>query len=109
METSVKLGFKKQVLRLKYSWSENFYVSAALAEASIIIREHNAATNLFMCAWFNEVVRFTARDQLSFPYVLIRLPVLHLHMFPVCTRKALVNSLGHQRKAQLYFSRGDGQ
>lgn len=71
----------------------------ALAEASVIVREHTPATNLFMCVWFNEVMRFTARDQLSFPYVLHRLRILHLNMFPVCTRKSLVNSMGHARKA----------
>lgn len=72
----------------------------ALAEASVIIREHTPLTNLFMCLWFNEVTRFTARDQLSFPYVLKRLGLLHINMFPVCTRKALVNSMGHVRKAK---------
>ncbi|KMT19272.1 hypothetical protein BVRB_1g012800 [Beta vulgaris subsp. vulgaris] len=73
----------------------------ALAEASIIIREHSPLTNLFMCLWFNEVVRFTSRDQLSFPYVLWRLKVLNdINMFPVCTRKDLVNSMGHIRKAK---------
>ena len=75
-------------------------IFAALAEASVIVREHAPLTNLFMCLWFNEVTRFTARDQLSFPYVLRRLALLHIHMFPVCTRKALVNSLGHVRKAK---------
>ena len=72
----------------------------ALGEASVIVREHTPATNYFMCAWFNEVMHFTARDQLSFPYMLYRLRVLHLNMFPVCTRKALVNSLGHVGKAK---------
>lgn len=72
----------------------------ALAEASIIIREHTPLTNLFMCLWFNEVTRFTARDQLSFPYVLRRLKELRVHMFPVCTRKAFVNSMGHVQKAK---------
>ncbi|KAI5074084.1 hypothetical protein GOP47_0010045 [Adiantum capillus-veneris] len=72
----------------------------ALAEASVIIREHTPLTNLLMCLWFNEATRFTARDQLSFPYVLKRLDLLHINMFPVCTRKALVNSMGHVRKAK---------
>lgn len=80
---------------------ENLRISGhkALAEASVIVREHTPATNLFMCVWFNEVMRFTARDQLSFPYVLHRLHILQLNMFPVCTRKSLVNSMGHARKA----------
>ncbi|KAK3165441.1 hypothetical protein QOZ80_1AG0033240 [Eleusine coracana subsp. coracana] len=70
----------------------------ALAEASIIVRELNPATNHFICTWFNEVVRFTSRDQLSFPYVLWRLNMAGMRMFPVCTRRDLVNSLGHTRK-----------
>uniref|UniRef100_A0A7N0ZTY8 TOD1/MUCI70 glycosyltransferase-like domain-containing protein n=1 Tax=Kalanchoe fedtschenkoi TaxID=63787 RepID=A0A7N0ZTY8_KALFE len=73
----------------------------ALAEASIIVREHTQLTNLFMCLWFNEVVRFTSRDQLSFPYVLRQLGALtNINMFRVCTRKDLVNSMRHKRKAK---------
>ncbi|CAL1410958.1 unnamed protein product [Linum trigynum] len=73
----------------------------ALNEASIIVREHTPVVNLFMCIWFNEAVRFTSRDQLSFPYVLWRLKVLKdVNMFPVCVRKDLVNSIGHLRKAK---------
>ncbi|KAF8751448.1 hypothetical protein HU200_012125 [Digitaria exilis] len=72
----------------------------ALAEASVIVRELTPAPNHFMCAWFNEVVRFTSRDQLSFPYVLWRLNMPGMSMFPVCTRRDLVNSLGHTRKVK---------
>ncbi|KAI4388408.1 hypothetical protein MLD38_000736 [Melastoma candidum] len=80
---------------------KRFHGKKALAEASVIVREHTPATNLFMCLWFNEVVRFTSRDQLSFPYVLWRLGVLdNINIFPVCTRKDLVNSMGHLRKAK---------
>ncbi|XP_059455455.1 probable hexosyltransferase MUCI70 isoform X1 [Corylus avellana] len=80
---------------------KRFNGKKALAEASVIVREHTPLTNLFMCLWFNEVVRFTSRDQLSFPYVLWRLKVLkNINMFPVCTRKDLVNSMGHIRKAK---------
>ncbi|KAL8547111.1 hypothetical protein ACS0TY_006726 [Phlomoides rotata] len=79
---------------------KRFNGKKALAEASIIVRKHTQATNLFMCLWFNEVVCFTSRDQLSFPYVLWRLKgLVHINMFPVCTRKDLVNSMGHIRKA----------
>lgn len=80
---------------------KRFNGKKALSEASVIAREHTPLTNLFMCLWFNEVVRFTSRDQLSFPYVLWRLKVLKdINMFPVCTRKDLVNSMGHIRKAK---------
>ncbi|KAF5791464.1 putative ceramidase [Helianthus annuus] len=65
------------------------------------LNEASPMTNLFMCLWFNEVVRFMSRDQLSFPYVLWRLKGLkNINMFPVCTRKDLVNSMGHIRKAK---------
>ncbi|XWS44608.1 hypothetical protein CRYUN_Cryun15aG0062200 [Craigia yunnanensis] len=80
---------------------KRFNGKKALNEASVIVRKHTPLTNMFMCLWFNEVVRFTSRDQLSFPYVLWRLKVLkNINMFPVCTRKDLVNSMGHIRKAK---------
>ncbi|XWS40357.1 hypothetical protein CRYUN_Cryun18bG0134100 [Craigia yunnanensis] len=77
----------------------------ALVEASVIVREHTPLTNLIMCLWFNEVVRFTSRDQLSFPFVLRQLSILNnINLFPVCTRKELVNSMGHKRKARSQIS-----
>ncbi|KAH0759202.1 hypothetical protein KY290_022695 [Solanum tuberosum] len=80
---------------------KRFNGKKALSEASIIVREHTPSTNLLMCLWFNEVVRFTSRDQLSFPYVLWRFKEFrNINMFPVCTRKDLVNSMGHIRKAK---------
>ncbi|XP_058725234.1 probable hexosyltransferase MUCI70 [Vicia villosa] len=73
----------------------------ALCEASVIVRKLTPLSNLLMCVWFNEVVRFTSRDQLSFPYVLWRLKAFKdVNTFPVCTRKDLVNSMGHIRKAK---------
>ncbi|XP_062212533.1 probable hexosyltransferase MUCI70 [Phragmites australis] len=79
---------------------KRFHGKKALAEASVIVRDHTPLTNLFMCLWFNEVVRFTSRDQLSFPYVLRRLSPPGVHLFPVCARKDLVYSFGHKRKVK---------
>ncbi|PUZ36841.1 hypothetical protein GQ55_9G069600 [Panicum hallii var. hallii] len=79
---------------------KRFNGKKALAEASVIVRDHAPSTNLFMCLWFNEVVRFTSRDQLSFPYVLRRLRPPGVQLFPVCARKDLVNSFGHRRKVK---------
>ncbi|ESQ43494.1 hypothetical protein EUTSA_v10013482mg [Eutrema salsugineum] len=90
-----------QYRRDKLPDDKRFNGKKALSEASVIVREHTPLTNLFMCLWFNEVVRYTSRDQLSFPYVFWRLKVLkNINMFPVCTRKDLVNSIGHVRKAK---------
>ncbi|KAK3149216.1 hypothetical protein QOZ80_3AG0214460 [Eleusine coracana subsp. coracana] len=79
---------------------KRFNGKKALAEASVIVRDHAPLTNLFMCLWFNEVVRFTSRDQLSFPYVLRRVNPAGVHLFPVCARKELVNTMGHRRKVK---------
>ncbi|KAI4336922.1 hypothetical protein L6164_015393 [Bauhinia variegata] len=80
---------------------KRFNGKKALCEASVIVRKHTALTNLLMCLWFNEAVRFTSRDQLSFPYVVWQLKAFKdINTFPVCTRKDLVNSMGHLRKAK---------
>lgn len=46
-------------------------------------------SNLFSCLWFNEVDRFTSRDQLSFAYTYLKIKRMnpdrpfHLYMFKV--------------------------
>jgi hypothetical protein len=41
-------------------------------EGSFIVRAHTPMANLFSCLWFNEVDRFTPRDQLSFAYTYLK-------------------------------------
>ena len=55
-------------LILFFSWD-----IADVPEGSFIIREHSPMSNLFSCLWFNEVDRFTSRDQLSFAYTYMKL------------------------------------
>ena len=53
-------------------WNPNvapFASHADVPEGCVIIREHIPITNLFTCLWFNEVDRFTSRDQMSFSTV----------------------------------------
>ncbi|CAN1357283.1 Probable hexosyltransferase MUCI70 [Linum perenne] len=58
-------------------------------EGSFIVRAHTPMSNLFSCLWFNEVDRFTSRDQLSFAYTYLKLrrsnpdKPFHLKMFEV--------------------------
>jgi hypothetical protein len=58
-------------------------------EGSFIVRAHTPMSNLFTCLWFNEVDRFTSRDQLSFAYTYLKLQRLNsdrplrLNMFKV--------------------------
>lgn len=46
---------------------------ADVPEGSVIVRAHTPMSNLFSCLWFNEVNRFTSRDQLSFAYTFLKL------------------------------------
>ncbi|KAL6197162.1 hypothetical protein ACLB2K_032774 [Fragaria x ananassa] len=44
-------------------------ITSDVPEGCVIIREHVPISNLFTCLWFNEVDRFTSRDQISFSTV----------------------------------------
>ncbi|KAJ0087344.1 hypothetical protein Patl1_07833 [Pistacia atlantica] len=46
----------------------NKLLPSNVPEGSFIVRAHTPMSNLFSCLWFNEVDRFTPRDQLSFAY-----------------------------------------
>ncbi|XP_047321531.1 probable hexosyltransferase MUCI70 [Impatiens glandulifera] len=71
-------------------------------EGSFIIRAHTPMSNLFSCLWFNEVDRFTSRDQLSFAYTFLKLKRMNpdkpfsLKMFKDCERRALAKLFHHR-------------
>ncbi|XP_010257167.1 PREDICTED: uncharacterized protein LOC104597382 [Nelumbo nucifera] len=71
-------------------------------EGSFIVRAHTPMSNLFSCLWFNEVDRFTSRDQLSFAYTYLKLRRMNpdrpfsLNMFEDCERRALVKLFQHR-------------
>ncbi|XP_076900282.1 putative hexosyltransferase MUCI70 isoform X1 [Bidens hawaiensis] len=71
-------------------------------EGSVIIRAHTPMSNLFSCLWFNEVDRFTSRDQLSFGYTFLKLKKTNpdkpfvLHMFKDCERRAITKLFHHR-------------
>ncbi|XP_039116547.1 uncharacterized protein LOC120251962 [Dioscorea cayenensis subsp. rotundata] len=77
-------------------------------EGCVIIREHTPITNLFTCLWFNEVDRFTSRDQISFSTVRDKIMAKvdwRLNMFMDCERRNFVIQAYHkdlldQRKLQ---------
>nr|CAB3448116.1 unnamed protein product [Digitaria exilis] len=73
---------------------------ADVPEGSFTVRAHTAMSNLFSCLWFNEVNRFTSRDQLSFAYTYLKLrrtnpgKPFRLNMFkfsPYVARRSLAN------------------
>ncbi|CAL5209282.1 unnamed protein product [Lathyrus oleraceus] len=71
-------------------------------EGSFIIRAHTPMSNLFNCLWFNEVERFTPRDQLSFAYTYQKLRRMnpdkpfHLNMFKDCERRHMAKLFHHR-------------
>jgi hypothetical protein len=66
---------------------------ADVPEGCVILREHVPISNLFTCLWFNEVDRFTSRDQLSFSTVrdkILSRVDFHFNMFLDCERRNFV-------------------
>ncbi|XP_042008413.1 probable hexosyltransferase MUCI70 isoform X1 [Salvia splendens] len=71
-------------------------------EGSFIVRAHTPMSNLFSCLWFNEVDRFTPRDQLSFAYTYHKLRRMnpgkpfYLNMFKDCERRKIAKLYRHR-------------
>ncbi|KAF8411862.1 hypothetical protein HHK36_004421 [Tetracentron sinense] len=80
----------------------NKLLPSYVPEGSFIVRAHTPMSNLFSCLWFNEVERFTPRDQLSFAYTYLKLrrtnsgKPLHLNMFKDCERRAIAKLYHHR-------------
>ncbi|XP_010542286.1 PREDICTED: uncharacterized protein LOC104815554 isoform X2 [Tarenaya hassleriana] len=71
-------------------------ITSDVPEGCTIIREHIPITNLFTCVWFNEVARFTSRDQLSFAIVRDKIRArVHwsINMFLDCERRNFVKQV----------------
>ncbi|KAL5730388.1 hypothetical protein ACHQM5_003214 [Ranunculus cassubicifolius] len=74
-------------------------ITSDVPEGCVIIREHIPITNLFTCLWFNEVDRFTARDQLSFSTVRDKIMSKvnwGINMFLDCERRNFVVQAYHK-------------
>ncbi|CDO99536.1 unnamed protein product [Coffea canephora] len=63
-----QIDFYKKEGLTPYS-SAKLRITSDVPEGCVIIREHIPISNLFTCLWFNEVDRFTSRDQISFSSV----------------------------------------
>ncbi|XVF29985.1 hypothetical protein REPUB_Repub16aG0018500 [Reevesia pubescens] len=80
----------------------NKLLSSNVPEGSFIVRAHTPMSNLFSCLWFNEVERFTPRDQLSFAYTYQKLRRMnpdkpfYLNMFKDCERRAIAKLFRHR-------------
>ncbi|XP_043808551.1 probable hexosyltransferase MUCI70 isoform X2 [Manihot esculenta] len=68
-------------------------ITSDVPEGCVIIREHTPISNLFTCLWFNEVDRFTSRDQISFSTVRDKIQTKTnwtINMFMDCERRNFV-------------------
>ncbi|KAJ8760494.1 hypothetical protein K2173_015161 [Erythroxylum novogranatense] len=80
----------------------NRLLPSNVPEGSLIVRAHTPTSNLFSCLWFNEVDRFTSRDQLSFAYTYQKLRRMnpakpfYLNMFKDCERRAIAKLYRHR-------------
>ncbi|KAG8364938.1 hypothetical protein BUALT_Bualt18G0050700 [Buddleja alternifolia] len=87
-------------------------ITSDVPEGCVIVREHIPITNLFSCLWFNEVDRFTSRDQLSFSTVRDKVVAQvnwSINMFLDCERRNFVIQAYHrdllEQRAQLARAR----
>ncbi|MBA0623306.1 hypothetical protein Godav_008777 [Gossypium davidsonii] len=74
-------------------------ITSDVPEGCAIIREHVPISNLFTCLWFNEIDRFTSRDQLSFSTVRDRVAAKTnwtVNMFLDCERRNFVVQKHHK-------------
>lgn len=74
-------------------------ITSDVPEGCVLIREHVPITNLFTCLWFNEVDRFTSRDQLSFSMVRDKIMSKvnwSINMFLDCERRNFVIQTYHR-------------
>ncbi|XP_059659084.1 probable hexosyltransferase MUCI70 isoform X2 [Cornus florida] len=74
-------------------------ITSDVPEGCVIVREHNPISNLFTCLWFNEVDRFTSRDQISFSIVrdkIMSKTNWGVNMFLDCERRNFVLQAYHR-------------
>ncbi|WOH02982.1 hypothetical protein DCAR_0522372 [Daucus carota subsp. sativus] len=98
-----QIDFYKQEGLTPYS-DAKLPLTSDVPEGCVIIREHIPVTNLFSCLWFNEVDRFTSRDQLSFSTVRDKIFAKvnwGMSMFLDCERRNFVIQAYHRDLLEL--------
>ncbi|XP_010549320.1 PREDICTED: uncharacterized protein LOC104820544 [Tarenaya hassleriana] len=83
-------------------------ITSDVPEGCVIIREHVPISNLFTCLWFNEVDRFTSRDQISFSTVRDKISAKTnwtLNMFLDCERRNFVIQRYHRAEQEMLARR----
>lgn len=91
-----------------YIWHDfcHKFIIADVPEGCVIIREHIPISNLFTCLWFNEVDRFTPRDQISFSTVRDKIrsrTSWNVEMFLDCERRNFVVQVILEAESFFFF------
>uniref|UniRef100_A0A1J3IVM8 TOD1/MUCI70 glycosyltransferase-like domain-containing protein n=1 Tax=Noccaea caerulescens TaxID=107243 RepID=A0A1J3IVM8_NOCCA len=80
-------------------------IKSDVPEGCVILREHVPISNLFTCLWFNEVDRFTSRDQISFSTVRDKIAAKTnwtVSMFLDCERRNFVVQRYHRAEQERF-------
>ncbi|KAJ4894736.1 hypothetical protein Rs2_21530 [Raphanus sativus] len=80
-------------------------ITSDVPEGCVILREHVPISNLFTCLWFNEVDRFTSRDQISFSTVRDKIAAKTnwtVSMFLDCERRNFVIQRYHRAEQERF-------
>ncbi|XWS18397.1 hypothetical protein CRYUN_Cryun32bG0040100 [Craigia yunnanensis] len=80
-------------------------ITSDVPESCVIIREHVPISNFFTCLWFNEVDRFTSRDQISFSTVRDKIAAKTnwtVNMFLDCERRNFVILKPHKKVFSMF-------
>ncbi|XP_054778968.1 probable hexosyltransferase MUCI70 [Prosopis cineraria] len=83
---------------------DKYPIISDVPEGCVIVRELIPISNLFTCLWFNEVDRFTSRDQISFSTVrdkILSQVDFHSNMFQDCERRNFVVQKYHREVMEL--------
>ncbi|KAK7246505.1 hypothetical protein RIF29_41374 [Crotalaria pallida] len=94
-----QIEFYKNEGMTPYSEAKLPRIISDVPEGCVIVREHVPISNLFTCLWYNEVDRFTSRDQISFAIVrdkLLSRVDFHFTMFLDCERRNFVVQKYHR-------------
>lgn len=67
--TNNKISKQEIMPQICSYYQEGYPFDAGLYETGFIYREHNEKVMCLMDAWWNEILKFTYRDQISLPYV----------------------------------------
>jgi Protein of unknown function (DUF616) len=84
---------------------EAFPANAGLAECPVVLRRHTPAIRAFNEAWWDEIVRGSRRDQISFPYIAWKLGLRYATFPGTIENNAFFTQNGHASVVRRHTAR----